>query len=316
MRRAALSLLLLAVACSGTGEATTAAVITVPEPTTTMAGEGVSVHTVAPELDAATGGIAVDGEGNIYVANIGPAPRRRGTRVLRITPGGEVEVFAEDDRLRGAAGNVVAPDGTLYQSAFTAGAVLRISPDGTVEDYADDGVAGPMGIVVDPGGDGIYLADCTADTVVRVDAGGDASDFADDPQLDCPTGLAMDDDGNLYAANFSDGRVLKIDSTGSVSDFAVVPGDNNAHLVFNGELLYLVGRGAHQIFTVTLDGQVDVLAGTGERGLQDGPGSAATFSLPNGIALGPDGALYINQVVDDTGNRNFPVAVRRITINE
>jgi sugar lactone lactonase YvrE len=235
--------------------------------------------------------------------------------VFRITPDGEITVFADDDRLRGAAGNVVAPDGTLYQSAYTAGAVLRITPDGTVEDYAIDGIAGPMGIVIDPGGNGIYVADCTSDTVVRVDAAGNATDFADDPRLDCPTGLAMDDAGNVYAANFSDGRVLKITPDGNVSELAVVPGDNNAHLAFHDGLLYLVGRGAHQIFTITLDGGVDVLAGTGARGIDDGPGSEATFSLPNGIAVGPDGSLYVNQVAAVDGNRNFPTAVRKIAFD-
>lgn len=294
--------------------ATTLAVV--PTTSTTEVEEAVSVSTLVAEIAISTGGVAVDAEGVVYVANIGPAPRRRGTRVFRITPDGEATLFAEDDRLRGASGNAVDADGNLYQSAITAGAILRITPDGTVEEFANDGVVGPVGVVIDPDSGGLFVADCAADTVVAISADGEATVFADDPLLACPNGITRDDAGNLYVANFADGLVLLVTPDGAVTELADLPGDNNGHIVYYDGLLYVVGRGAHQIFTVTLAGTVEVLAGSGERGVEDGPASVAGFSLPNGIAIGPDGTIYINHVASATGSLNFPTAVRMIHLDD
>jgi ABC-type glycerol-3-phosphate transport system substrate-binding protein len=65
--------LLMASACAGTAVTSTAVTTTEPATTTTATAERVSVQTVVSELDASTGGVAVDGDGNVYVANIGPA---------------------------------------------------------------------------------------------------------------------------------------------------------------------------------------------------------------------------------------------------
>jgi sugar lactone lactonase YvrE len=45
--------------------------------------------------------------------------------------------------------------------------------------------------------------------------------------------------------------------------------------------------------TTLLPGQVRVLAGSGRAGHRDGPGNEAEFDAPAGIALGPDGTLYV-----------------------
>jgi len=42
--------------------------------------------------------------------------------------------------------------------------------------------------------------------------------------------------------------------------------------------------------------EVSVLAGTGLPGFVDGPADVAQFNAPSGIALGPDGALYVTEV--------------------
>jgi sugar lactone lactonase YvrE len=321
--RIAAGLLLILGACSAETStttstpppATTAATTTTIAATTEAPREsGAEVSTLVAELEASTGGVAVDASGNVYVANIGPAPRRRGTKVLRVTPEGDVSLFVDDERLRGPSGNTVDAEGNLYQSAYTAGAIFRVTPQGDVEPLAERGVRGPMGLLLDTDHGGLFAADCDADTVLHVTDEGEVSVFADDRLLDCPTGLTRDEAGNLYVSNFSDGRVLRVGSDGGVTEVAVVPGDNNGHLAYANGLLYVVGRGANQIFTVTLDGTVEVLAGSGERGVDDGAGLDATFSLPNGIAIASDGAIYVNQVAGVTGSNNFPVAVRVIRL--
>ena len=214
-----------------------------------------------------------------------------------------------------ASGNAIDTEGNLYQSALTAGAILRITADGVVEPFADEGVRAPVGIVIDPASGELFVADCGAGTVLQITGEGEVSVHADDPLFSCPNGITMDEEGNLYVANFGDGLVLRVTADGDVSELATVPGNSNGHLVYVDGVLYVVGRAAHQLFTVTLDGQVEVLAGTGERGLDDGPGHLATFSLPNGIAVAPDGSLYVNQVASATGSLNFPSSLRRIELD-
>ena len=63
---------------------------------------------------------------------------------------------------------------------------------------------------------------------------------------------------------------------------------------------------AHRIRRISTDGNVSTIAG-GSIGFSDGLGTSAAFSTPSGLALGPDGTLY----VADTGNH----AIRRITPN-
>jgi glucose/arabinose dehydrogenase len=68
--------------------------------------------------------------------------------------------------------------------------------------------------------------------------------------------------------------------------------------------IYVADAGeAHRVRRLTPDGQVSTLAG-GDRGFADGPGQTARFSTPSGLALAPDGTLF----VADTGNN----AIRRV----
>lgn len=41
------------------------------------------------------------------------------------------------------------------------------------------------------------------------------------------------------------------------------------------------------------DGKVTILAGSGVRDFSDGPAAKATFAGPSGVAVGPDGAIYV-----------------------
>ena len=70
--------------------------------------------------------------------------------------------------------------------------------------------------------------------------------------------------------------------------------------------LYVTDTGNNTIRKIATDGTVSTLAGSaGVTGGADGNGSAASFNAPTGIAIGPEGDLY----VADTGNH----AIRRVT---
>jgi sugar lactone lactonase YvrE len=276
------------------------------------------VETLTDTLSAGTGGMDVDARGRIYMADFGRTLQGRplGTRVLRIAADGDVEVWAEG--LAGASGNAFDASGRLLQSSIGADRIDRIGSDGVVEPWVTGGLRAPVGVAIGPG-DTAYVANCGDHTVRRVTPEGRPSIVSDSDLLRCPNGIARAGDGNLYVSNFANGDVVRIAPDGSASRFVTIPGENNGHLLWGNGVLYVVGRGANRIYEVTLEGRVTPLAGTGERGLRDGPALQATLSLPNDVALSPDGAvLYFNDVAATTGAPDViaPVVVRALVLRE
>jgi hypothetical protein len=98
--------------------------------------------------------------------------------------------------------------------------------------------------------------------------------------------------------------------------FVELPGNNNGHIVYARDgIFYATARSAHQIYAITVDGDISLLAGSGERGHDDGSAFEATFSLPNDINVSPDGrVLYVNEVFSVNRNINFPSVVRMIVL--
>lgn len=110
-----------------------------------------------------------------------------------------------------------------------------------------------------------------ASAVEAVAGAGGEGGFVDGPgaraQFDGPTGLAADRDGRIFVSDTSNHAIRMIDT----------------------DVLH----------TVT------TIAGTGVAGSVDGPGTTAQFRRPTGVAVGPDGAVYV------ADSDNF--AIRRLT---
>ncbi len=80
------------------------------------------------------------------------------------------------------------------------------------------------------------------------------------------------------------------------------------------EVLYVTDRLNHVIRRITPDGKVSTFAGTGEPGSSDGVGTAASFELPNRIAIDEEGNLYVTEGrFLDFGERTYGFRVRKIT---
>lgn len=277
------------------------------------------VETFSSELPGGTGGVCVDGDGNVYVADFGALLSDRetmGRQVFRLPPDGSVSVFATG--FEGASGNAFDSRGNLYQSNIRGNFVSRVAADGSGVVFAREGIDGPVGIAIDDN-DVLYVANCGGQSIQRVTPGGESTMFARSDLFRCPNGITLDDRHNLYVANFYNGDVLKIDPGGHVNRLATLPGDNNGHLAFHERALYVVARKDHRIYRVSLDGDVEVFAGTGERGHRDGPSVEATFSYPNDIAIAPDGhAFYIDEIASTAADEKelSPMLVRRIWLRE
>ena len=244
------------------------------------------------EMPIGTGGVAIDADGNIYCADFGTAlSGPPGDRIYKITPTGQASVFATG--FVGASGNTFGPDGYLYQSSIQGGFVSKVSPTGDVSQFVN-GMSGPVGLIFDPDGN-LYVANCSDNTIRRVTPEGDVSIYASGTIFRCPNGIAIDNNGNLYVANFSNGNVIKVEAGGQTSVFATLPGNNNGHITFYRNKLYVIARAANQVYELDMQGNPTLLVGSGQRGHEDGPALLATLSLPNDLGFSPDGkTLYIN----------------------
>ncbi len=302
---------------------TTTAVVTttVPETTTTQSlvptpesyevSSEYAVQTVLAGLDAGTGGLAVDSEGNLYHADFG-YDDHDGNTVFKVSPEGDVSVFATDGDMGSLTGNTFGPDGLLYQSSYGTNKVFTIAPDGTVELLTAD-VRGPTGIVVTDEGR-VFVDGCRGNQVYEVFPDGSAAVIASGVGMDCPNGLTIDDAGNLYVVNFGSGFLQRITPGGDTEVIYRFP-SGNAHVVHVDGYLYVTARTDARVYRYEIaTGEVVVAVGTGQEGFDDGPGDEATIARPNAIAVGPDGALYINHGGGD--GRNDPVWIRKITRND
>lgn len=283
-----------------------------PSNTEGLANEDV-VLILVESLNSATGGIAIDSDGNIFAADIGPIPNRGGNSVFKISPAGQVSTFAVGQGLNNPSGNAFDSQGNLYQSNLAGGLVLKITPTGSVSTFAQ-GLVSPVGIVID-GDDNLYVTNCGNNTISKITPDGTVSLYASSNLFNCPNGIGLDSDGNLYVANFSNGGLLKVTPAGDVSLFVTIPGGNNGHIAYKDDLFYVAARGGNRIYTLDTDGNLTVFAGSGQRGTTEADALNANFTLPNDLGFSPDGKyLYFNHAVPTNGTNNSPSVIRKIVL--
>jgi len=240
----------------------------------------------------AVGGVTVDLVGNIYVADFGDF-------VWKITPEGERQVFASG--LYGASGNAIDKEGNLLQSNFYGDSITKIDRKGQTKPFVTSGLSGPVGIAINRQTGDVFVANCRDNSIAKIAADNSVSSFAKSDLFRCPNGISFDRQGNLYVVNFRDNKMLKVDAKGSVGPFATVSEKGLGHLCFKEDRFYVTAFHSHEIYEVTLDGNVKRILGNGQRGVVDGVGEKAWLSFPNGIACDPWARrLYINEYVNDS----------------
>lgn len=248
-------------------------------------------------------GVAVDAAGNLYVANSGSYTLRK------ISPAGVVSTLAgkpgSSGIVDGAAAIArfysmqdVAVDklGTIYVADVVS--IRKLGLDGQVSTLAGwsggNEFPGPLAqdgtgtnarfnsvlrIAIDPAG-GLYATDSGANAVRRITPTGEVSTVAG--RLNALAGAS---DGVGTAAGFFAPAGIAVDAGGAA---------------------YVAEVGSHRLRRVQADGTVTALAGrTNEPGADDGVGSAASFRVPDGVAVDVGG----NLAVADRGNG----IIRRVT---
>ncbi len=252
-----------------------------------------TVSTVASGFNG-SGDLLVTADGDIYNANFGIRLNNAdGTTIVRITPDGQVSQFAAG--FQGASGMALDSAGNIIQASIRGNFISRVTPSGAVSTVASQGLNGPVGVAVDAN-DQIFVANCGGNNISRI-VNGVGVVFSSGALFQCPNGLTVDPENNLYAVNFNNGSVIKIDPQGNASVLAD-SGGGNGHIVYGNGRLYFTNHALSQVFELSLDGELKVLAGTGVKGHQDGAAASATFSALNGIGISPDGqTIYVNETL-------------------
>ncbi len=192
---------------------------------------------------------------------------------------------------------------------------------------------GKLWAIADSGHHQIVLVDDAGMEVKRWGSG--EAGFRDggaDASFNGPEGLACDHVA-LYVADTRNHAIRRIDRvTGEVSTLAGVglrgdilpPGKRVAagmalaspwDLEVRAGQLYFANAGSHQIGRIDLArGRLQVLAGTGEEGIVDGPGPQALLAQPSGLALAPQGdALYFTDAETSSVRRLSLTDAGRVT---
>jgi sugar lactone lactonase YvrE len=283
-------------------EANTIRKITPAGQATTLAGRPGTKHESQDGLGAAARfyhpvGLAVDAGGTLYVTDAD------NHTIRKITPQGDVTTLAglagHKGHLDGGPGTAqfnlphgvaVAANGTVYVADTDNHTIRQLTPAGQVTTLAGlagsagsaDGVgtqarfSHPSGIAVDASGT-LYVADngnytvrkITPAGVVTTLAGlarhkGSAEGAGATARFHTPNGLAVDSYGTVYVADYINSVIRQITPRGEVTTFA-------------GEL-----KGWRNV---------------------DGPRAQARFEFPFGVAVGPNGWVY----VADSGSRTIRV---------
>jgi sugar lactone lactonase YvrE len=130
-------------------------------------------------------------------------------------------------------------------------------------------------------------------------------------QLNTPRAVAIDRFGNLYVCDTENNRVRKIDTSGTITTVAGTgtagySGDDGpaeaaqldnpqAIVVGIDGNIFIADTDNQRIREIGPRGQITTVAGTGRLGFSGdgGPATSARLSLPDGVAMAPNGLLYI-----------------------
>ena len=231
-------------------------------------------------------GVALDGSGNLYVADSGNHRVRKvgANQVISTLAGGGTGdggpasfagLNSPGATAKDSAGNIYVADSWYHR-------IRKIAPNGLISTVAGTGIAGFSG-----------------------DAGP-----ATAAALNFPRGVAVDTNGNLYLADASNNRVRKIATNGIITTVAgggcCSLGDGGP--ATSGELsnptsvavdvsgnIYIADTSHERVRLVSTSGTITTLAGTGSSGYSGdgGPATSAQLNNPCGVAVEPSGGLYI-----------------------
>lgn len=235
-------------------------------------------------------GLALDGAGNVYVADTNNG------LIRKITPAGVVSTLA------GTPGGIGSLDGTVATATFTQPAGIAVDAAGKVYVGEESGNAirtiTPAGVVS-------TIAGAIARTGL-VDATGASARFHFGGDFRTIASTTVDHAGNVYVTDYVNGALRKITPAGAVTQICL---SSLAHEDGTGIVIdpagNLVVSGHRSILLLSPTCVEKLLAGEEDQGSRDGPGSFALFGDIAGLAIDTAGNVYVG----DQFNNN----IRKLT---
>ena len=252
--------------------------------------------------------LAVDGGGNVYVADLGNKRVQKfdsNGGFLAAWEGGD-EPFVEP--LAVATG----PGGEVWVLDSYTNWAHRFDREGQWQGKVggpESGFFHARGLVVDEGGV-LYVADTGTSRVVKYSRGGEKIGEMGEigwrgsgpGELNGPVGLAIDEDGLLYEADVDNRRLQVLERDGTYVRAWAIPESHTVEghrVAVGGEWVYVTDPPHHRVLVYGKEGEL--IGGWGREG-----GGEGEFRRPMGIGVGPDGSVY---VADSRNNR-----IQRFTI--
>ena len=249
--------------------------------------------------------LALDSAGNLYITDFANNRVRKvsskdGT-ISTVAGGGTLTTLggqATQTFILLTAGLAVDANGNIFLNTTAGGGgsgqILKVTPDGIITAYA-----GSSSFTV---------------TSMNIGDNGPAT-----KAFIAATGLAVDASGNLYLADAGTNRIRKVSTLGIITTVAGsatsnYSGDGGsatsaglnspvAVAVDASGDIFIADAGDYRIREVTPDGNINTIAGTGDRGNSGdgGPGTSASVGMLSAMALGSGGKLYFTDVRDSDG---------------
>jgi len=292
-------------------------------------------------------GVAAGSDGSIYIAD------GNNNRIRRVEPNGIITTVAGNgtsgysgDGGPATSASLYLPhgvaagsDGSIYIADGNNNRIRRVGPNGIITTVAGNGTAGysgdggpatnaslgfPIGVAVGPDGS-IYIADGRNNRIRRVGpdgiittvaGNGTADDRGDggpatNASLGFPIGVAVGPDGSIYIADAGNYRIRRVGPDGIITTVAgngtyggyIGDGDPATSVSLSSPIgvavgpdgsIYIADDVSGRIRRVGPDGIITTVAGGGTSGNRgDGSATNGLLGTPNGVAVGPDGSIYI-----------------------